>query len=149
MKTKCFLNSLQPVDSQLLLPLMERKIWVQEGEKFLCSVVAPAASMEKLSLKVEDVIASGTTDLQPPAEASGAATITPWSWLRLKWRGKFITISGSKWISPGLLSRLEALTVGRSKVPFLHKSLRWKFFFSHRDLEKICHCVEANHPFYL
>ena len=56
---------------------------------------------------------------------------------------------GSKLIDPELLARLERLTVGRGTVPYLHRFLRRNIFFSHRDLSKICDCLESGKPFYL
>ena len=56
---------------------------------------------------------------------------------------------GSKLIEPELLARLERLTVGRGTVPYLHQFLRRNIFFSHRDLSKICDCLETGKPFYL
>lgn len=56
---------------------------------------------------------------------------------------------GSKLIEPELLARLERLTVGRGTVPYLHRFLRRNIFFSHRDLAKICDCLETGKPFYL
>jgi len=56
---------------------------------------------------------------------------------------------GSKLIEPELLARLERLTVGRGTVPYLHRFLRRNIFFSHRDLSKICDCIETGKPFYL
>ena len=56
---------------------------------------------------------------------------------------------GSKLIEPELLARLERLTVGRGTVPCLHQFLRRNIFFSHRDLSKICDCLETGKPFYL
>lgn len=56
---------------------------------------------------------------------------------------------GSKLIDAELLSRFEALTVGRGTVPYLHRFLRRGLFFSHRDLHKICDCLELKKPLYL
>ena len=56
---------------------------------------------------------------------------------------------GSKRISSELLERLTKLTVGRGTVPYLHRFLRRDIFFSHRDLHKICDCLESGIPIYL
>jgi len=62
---------------------------------------------------------------------------------------KLVRDFGSKEIDPDLLKRFESLTVGRGTVPFLHRFLRRNIFFSHRDLDRICHCIENNLPVYL
>lgn len=62
---------------------------------------------------------------------------------------KLVENFGSKVIDPELLARIERLTVGRGTVPYLHRFLRREIFFSHRDMVKICECLENNQPFYL
>lgn len=62
---------------------------------------------------------------------------------------KLVNDFGSKLIDPELLARIERLTVGRGTVPKLHRFLRRDIFFSHRDMVKICECLETNQPFYL
>lgn len=62
---------------------------------------------------------------------------------------KLVDNFGSKLIDKELLERIERLTVGRGTVPYLHRFLRRNIFFSHRDMTKICDCLEANKPFYL
>lgn len=62
---------------------------------------------------------------------------------------KLVDNFGSKLIDPELLARIERLTVGRGTVPYLHRFLRRDIFFSHRDMTKICDCLEQNKPFYL
>jgi len=62
---------------------------------------------------------------------------------------KLVKDFGSTVISPELLARVERLTVGTGRVPFLHPWLRRGIFYSHRDLDRICGCVEQGKPFYL
>ena len=62
---------------------------------------------------------------------------------------KLVDNFGSKLIEPELLERITRLTVGRGTVPHLHRFLRRDIFFSHRDMNKICDCLEKNLPFYL
>mmetsp|Transcript_2078 Transcript_2078/g.4496 ORF Transcript_2078/g.4496 Transcript_2078/m.4496 type:complete len:763 (+) Transcript_2078:136-2424(+) len=62
---------------------------------------------------------------------------------------RLVSDFGSKLIEPELLARLERLTVGRGTVPYLHRFLRRNIFFSHRDLAKICDCLEQGKPMYL
>jgi len=62
---------------------------------------------------------------------------------------KLVDNFGSKLIDSALIARIERLTVGRGTVPYLHRFLRRNIFFSHRDMEKICDCLENNKPMYL
>jgi len=75
--------------------------------------------------------------------------VDPWSVSgKIDYR-KLIEKFGSTEISPEMLKRVEKLTVGRGNVPCLHPWLRRGIFFSHRDLDRICHCAENGIPFYL
>jgi len=70
---------------------------------------------------------------------------------------KLINEFGSQLITPELVARIEALTVGKGRVKALHPWLRRGIFFSHRDLIAICEAVERRDngsdpeaiPFYL
>jgi len=62
---------------------------------------------------------------------------------------KLVDDFGSKIIDPELLARLEAQTVGKGRVPHLHRFLRRNIFFSHRDLAALLGEVEAGRPIYL
>jgi len=62
---------------------------------------------------------------------------------------KLVRDFGSKAITPELLKRLEAVTVGRGNVQCLHPWLRRGIFFSHRDLDQIVTFAENGTPFYL
>eukprot|EP00560_Eucampia_antarctica_P009404 CAMPEP_0197827202 /NCGR_PEP_ID=MMETSP1437-20131217/4033_1 /TAXON_ID=49252 ORGANISM="Eucampia antarctica, Strain CCMP1452" /NCGR_SAMPLE_ID=MMETSP1437 /ASSEMBLY_ACC=CAM_ASM_001096 /LENGTH=720 /DNA_ID=CAMNT_0043427957 /DNA_START=64 /DNA_END=2226 /DNA_ORIENTATION=+ len=62
---------------------------------------------------------------------------------------KLVDQFGSRIIDEELMKRLERLTVGRGNVPYLHRFLRRNIFFSHRDLNRICDCLENNEPMYL
>lgn len=62
---------------------------------------------------------------------------------------KLVDKFGSKLIDDDLMKRLEAQTVGKGRVPFLHRFLRRGIFFSHRDLAALLDCAEQGRPFYL
>jgi tryptophanyl-tRNA synthetase len=62
---------------------------------------------------------------------------------------KLVDKFGSKIIDEALMKRLEAQTVGKGRVPFLHRFLRRGIFFSHRDLSALLDCIENKRPFYL
>lgn len=62
---------------------------------------------------------------------------------------KLVDNFGSTLISEELLARIEAHTVGKGNVPKLHRFLRRKIFFSHRDLSTLLDCVEKGKPMYL
>ena len=47
------------------------------------------------------------------------------------------------------MRRLEALTIGQGRVPFLHRFLRRNIFFSHRESTALLDCVERGRPIYL
>ena len=62
---------------------------------------------------------------------------------------KLVEQFGSQLIQPSLTQRLEALTVGKGRVPYLHRFLRRNIFFSHRDLDTLLTNVEKGIPMYL
>ena len=56
---------------------------------------------------------------------------------------------GSTLITDELMKRLEEETVGRGRVPYLHRFLRRGMFFSHRDLDQLLKLKAAGTPMYL
>ena len=62
---------------------------------------------------------------------------------------KLVQQFGSQIMPSTLLQQLEALTVGKGRVPKLHRFLRRNIFFSHRDLDTLLACVEKGTPMYL
>lgn len=62
---------------------------------------------------------------------------------------KLVNKFGSTLISEDLMRRLEAQTVGKGRVPHLHRFLRRGMFFSHRDLDQLLKQVEQGVPMYL
>jgi tryptophanyl-tRNA synthetase len=90
---------------------------------------------------------------EKPAEAAPGAeeegVVNPWEVTgKIDYR-KLIEQFGSTEITPQLLERIKKLTVGKGNVDKLHPWLERGIFFSHRDLEHICTCVESGKPFYL
>mmetsp|Transcript_24278 Transcript_24278/g.50462 ORF Transcript_24278/g.50462 Transcript_24278/m.50462 type:complete len:689 (-) Transcript_24278:151-2217(-) len=63
---------------------------------------------------------------------------------------KLVDQFGSSLLDESLLKRLEALTVGKGRVPSLHRFLRRGIFFSHRDMHSVISAMEKNEaPLYL
>jgi tryptophanyl-tRNA synthetase len=86
------------------------------------------------------------------AEAAAAdddMVVDPWSVKGKIDYNKLIKQFGSTPIDQVLLARIEKLTVGKGRVPALHRWLRRGIFFSHRELDAICRLREEGKPFYL
>jgi len=98
-------------------------------------------------LKQVDFAAATRTIADGEEEEEGV--VDPWSVTGKIDYAKLIDRFGSTAISQELLDRVERLTVGKGRVKALHPWLRRGFFYSHRDLDKICNCVEQGIPFYL
>ncbi len=145
----------EPIDAALIQPLLTKSIRMEEGEK-----------LQSLQAEFETIKASKASEVS--AEAAAAASDSPTTAdtandqtgnndmvvnaFEVKGKidyNKLVDQFGSKVIDKELLSRLERLTVGRGTVPCLHRFLRRDIFFSHRDMTKICDCLENNQPFYL
>jgi tryptophanyl-tRNA synthetase len=62
---------------------------------------------------------------------------------------KLVDQFGSTLIDNALLEQLRAETVGKGRVPTLHRFLRRGIFFSHRDLHNLLNAVAAGTPMYL
>lgn len=62
---------------------------------------------------------------------------------------KLVDQFGSTLINDELLDKLRAETVGRGRVPTLHRFLRRGMFFSHRDLHNLLNAVSSGTPMYL
>ena len=62
---------------------------------------------------------------------------------------KLVDQFGSTLIDADLLEKVKAETVGRGRVPTLHRFLRRGMFFSHRDLHNLLHAVSTGTPMYL
>ena len=62
---------------------------------------------------------------------------------------KLVKDFGSQLLTPDLLQQLEQETVGKGRVPCLHRFLRRNIFFSHRDLSTLLAQVQQGKPMYL
>ena len=62
---------------------------------------------------------------------------------------KLVDQFGSTLIDDDLLEKLRAETVGKGRVPALHRFLRRGMFFSHRDLHNLLNAVSAGTSMYL
>lgn len=62
---------------------------------------------------------------------------------------KLVNEFGSTIISDQVMKKLYDLTVGKGRVPHLHRFLRRNIFFSHRDLELLLDQVSQGTPMYL
>jgi len=93
--------------------------------------------------------AAAPGDPAATAAKEGDMVVDPWSVSGKIDYTKLVEQFGSTLITPGLLNRVEKLTVGRGNVPSLHPWLVRSIFFSHRDLDRICKCREEGKPFYL
>ena len=123
--------------------LMTTEIRLDEGLELhkLLSANDDDETEDKTSGNVvdEQIITDATKDMKVTAfEVSGTIDYD-----------KLVDQFGSKIIDEELMNRLERLTVGRGTVPYLHRFLRRNIFFSHRDLHRICDCLESNTPIYL
>lgn len=155
-------------DPTLLQQLMERKVRSAEGEQFLASLEETTPMLSTLSVQEETNVveiklgshqipesdSANPTNIQRSEEDQEPGNDNTMVVTAFEVKGKIdydklVRNFGSKLISDELLARFEALTVGKGKVDRLHRFLRRNIFFSHRDLEKICDCVEGNRPIYL
>jgi len=123
-------NEIRLTEGKLLLELQQTKQAAEEA------VAAAAAASTATAEKVADDAASDEMVVDP-FTVSGIIDYN-----------KLVENFGSKKIPSDLLSRLE--TIAKSNgVTTLHRFLRRNVFFSHRDLDKICTCVENKQPIYL
>ena len=99
--------------------------------------------------KMDDVDDKGTNNVDEITDATKDMKVTAFEVSGTIDYDKLVDQFGSKIIDEELMKRLERLTVGRGTVPYLHRFLRRNIFFSHRDLHRICDCLEKNIPIYL
>jgi tryptophanyl-tRNA synthetase len=62
---------------------------------------------------------------------------------------KLVDQFGSTLIDAGVLEQLHAETVGKGRVPVMHRFLRRGMFFSHRDLHNLLNAIGTGTPMYL
>ena len=135
-----------PIQLDELAPLLSTEIRMIEGKLLMekqktlqdTLVTPPMTKLVILEKKSEDEHAGEEDMVVNAFEVKGKIDYN-----------KLVENFGSKLIDSALIARIERLTVGRGTVPFLHRFLRRNIFFSHRDMEKICDCLENNKPMYL
>ena len=146
----------EPIDASLILPLLTKSIRMEEGKE-----------LEALQLEAEAIKAAKAIAIEEKSKDDSATAIASSKTssgnddddndmvvnaFEVKGKidyNKLVDNFGSKLIDQDLLDRIERLTVGRGTVPYLHRFLRRDIFFSHRDMTRICDCLENNKPFYL
>jgi len=155
------LSSDEPIDPSLIEPLVTQTIRMAEGEilnklqmeKETPSIGNIQAAVAAVKIAESDNVTDSNThissdiDIDPPQDTDMVVNA-----FEVKGNidySKLVDKFGSKLIDEDLIDRIERLTVGRGTVPYLHRFLRREIFFSHRDMTKICDCVENNKPFYL
>mmetsp|Transcript_71018 Transcript_71018/g.154361 ORF Transcript_71018/g.154361 Transcript_71018/m.154361 type:complete len:653 (+) Transcript_71018:143-2101(+) len=92
---------------------------------------------------------SGGADASPADEAGGDMVVDPWKVKGKIDYNKLVEQFGSTRINEALLTRMTQLSVGKGRVPKLHRWLRRSIFFSHRDMDQVCKCLEDSKPCYL
>jgi tryptophanyl-tRNA synthetase len=159
----CSPEALRSQDTASLMPskekwakLLEQQIRLPEGLEYVKetkdnpvpapSPAAPSATIQKI--KVEEVADAKETACDIMKEED-EMVVNAWEVKGIIDYDKLVNEFGSKLIDSDLIQRFESLTVGRGTVPSLHRFLRRNIFFSHRDLDRICHCLEHNLPVYL
>jgi tryptophanyl-tRNA synthetase len=139
---------LEDIESNLQI-LLSSEIRMDQGKKFQEAQV----EVEKRRLEEEAIAAADALKINDPMDAKNETSdhmvVNAFEVSGKIDYSKLVENFGSKVIDPELLARIERLTVGRGTVPYLHRFLRREIFFSHRDMVKICDCLENNQPFYL
>eukprot|EP00928_Gymnodinium_smaydae_P080406 TRINITY_DN64104_c0_g1_i1.p1 TRINITY_DN64104_c0_g1~~TRINITY_DN64104_c0_g1_i1.p1 ORF type:complete len:661 (-),score=155.89 TRINITY_DN64104_c0_g1_i1:64-2046(-) len=102
-------------------------------------------SVDRAAAKVEEKVQANEAAATEDAEM----VVDPWTVAGKIDYDKLIKQFGSTPISPELMERVKKLTVDKGRVPALHRWLRRGIFFSHRELDSVCGCVEKGQPFYL
>ncbi len=136
-------EELVDIPQDQLQEFLSSKIRMPEGQKLLEDIAVEAAQAMQI-----DADAAAAEDAKMEEEEEEMVVNA----FEVKGKidySKLVNDFGSKLIDPELLARIERLTVGRGTVPKLHRFLRRDIFFSHRDMVKICECLENDQPFYL
>ncbi len=139
------------VDVSLIQPLLTKTVRMEEGKK-LQKLQSEFEARKAAKAKEAEAMESTTATTATSAPSTTAENDMVVNAFEVKGKidyNKLVDQFGSKLIDDDLLHRLERLTVGRGTVPCLHRFLRRDIFFSHRDMTKICDCLENNTPFYL
>lgn len=140
------------LDKEYLKPLIiESKIRLEEGRLLENYFLEEEQARQRLE---QEEMEKATRNMSIQEDAKGSLQEDEMVVNAFEVKGKIdynklVDNFGSKLIDAELLERIERLTVGRGTVPYLHRFLRRDIFFSHRDMVKICECLEQNKPFYL
>mmetsp|Transcript_22594 Transcript_22594/g.33369 ORF Transcript_22594/g.33369 Transcript_22594/m.33369 type:complete len:673 (-) Transcript_22594:485-2503(-) len=121
--------------------ILKKEIRLPEGEQLLQqqqAVEAAGKEVQEMSLTDSKTTAEDTTMVVNTMEVKGTIDYD-----------KLVQDFGSQIIHPTLMERLEAGTVGKGRVPRLHRFLRRNIFFSHRGLDLLLKQVETGQPLYL
>jgi tryptophanyl-tRNA synthetase len=138
----------QPVELEIVKELFDMKIRMAEGTE-LVHAMAEAERLEKEAIEAAKAIQIEEEDEADAVKEEQEMVVNAFEVKGKIDYNKLVDNFGSKLIEPELLKRIEELTVGRGTVPELHRFLRRDIFFSHRDMTKICDCIESGKPFYL
>jgi len=133
-----------PADLQVS-SLCENKVRAPEGMILLQvqnekAAEAAAADMEEATTLVPT---------HAPAPEQEEMVVNAWEVKGIIDYTKLVNDFGSQLLTPELLQQLEAETVGKGRVPCLHRFLRRNIFFSHRDLNTLLKQVKQGKPMYL
>ena len=143
----------ESIDAALLQPLLTKSVRLEEGKKLqtIQTEFETMKAAKSSEAEANESLTPVSGDATNPAETKEGNDMVV-NAFEVKGKidyNKLVDQFGSKLIEKELLDRIERLTVGRGTVPYLHRFLRRDIFFSHRDMTKICDCLEANQPFYL
>jgi len=119
-------NKIRSPEGQILLKVQEEKQQEEEEKEKAAAQPAEAAPVEDEEMVVNAWEVKGKIDYT-----------------------KLVEDFGSQLLTPALLKQLEDETVGKGRVPHLHRFLRRNIFFSHRDLQILLTNVQQGIPMYL
>mgnify|MGYP005841602251 CR=1 FL=1 len=128
--------------------LCENKIRSTEGQVLLR---VQLEQQKKQQQEQEQTEAAAKTEELPAAASPEEEdmVVTAWDVKGKIDYNKLVDNFGSQLLTPDLLKQLEAETVGKGRVPHLHRFLRRNIFFSHRDLKTLLDNVQKGVPMYL
>mmetsp|Transcript_17514 Transcript_17514/g.33206 ORF Transcript_17514/g.33206 Transcript_17514/m.33206 type:complete len:705 (-) Transcript_17514:1244-3358(-) len=134
---------------EYLEPLIHSTIRLQEGRLYQKEIQEEEMALAARAMSIQDDVNSTNPNGANQTSENNEMIVNAFEVKGKIDYNKLVDNFGSKLIDAELLERIERLTVGRGTVPFLHRFLRRDIFFSHRDMVKICECLEQNKPFYL
>jgi tryptophanyl-tRNA synthetase len=139
------------LDQEFLEPLLQSSIRLEEGRLLETYFEEQEQARQRLEQEAMELAARNMSiqEGEQPIPQEDEMVVNAFEVKGKIDYNKLVDNFGSKLIDAELLERIERLTVGRGTVPFLHRFLRRDIFFSHRDMVKICECLEQNKPFYL